>query len=152
MFEVSWKAITDKCDRGLAHGTITYEDRDKLLQIKEGCTWEALAKNYRPGRLITISPVEGGSYRVKEILPAGRKVDYLVGRGEGGWEITYAQDARWFRQLEAVAHAMVNGVLEKYGLSDKPAGTCGSGAPTEAETAGQTPGPESKGDAANAAR
>jgi len=120
MFEESWQPIRDKCDRGLDHDGITYEDRDRLLQLKDGCTWEALAKNYRPGRLITITPMEGGGYRVKEILPAGRKVDYIVREGKSGWEITYEQDARWFRQLEAVAHSLVNGILEKYGLKDLP--------------------------------
>lgn len=115
MFEESWGGIRAKCDKGLESELVSEEDKDRLLQVKQGCTWEALAKNYRPGQLMTITKEEGG-YRVKEIIGGGRKVDYLVRRGGGGWVVEYEEDSRTFRQIEAVAHALVNSILEKHGV------------------------------------
>jgi hypothetical protein len=112
MFEESWAGIVKRIDEGIEEGGLGDGDVAKLEQLKAGCTWEALSKNYRPGRLLTITP-EGDKYRVKEILPAGRKVDYLVVKGEKGWLVYYENDSRWFRQLEALAYAGINHILSK---------------------------------------
>lgn len=131
MMEESWAVLFAKIDVGLASPTLDPDDRIRLEQLKTACSWEGLSRNYRPGRLLTITPEKDGSYLVKEILPAGRKVEYFVTRGPGGWQVLYEQDSRWFRQLEALAHAGVNTVLERNGIQ-APAPAAGPAEPAGA--------------------
>jgi len=116
MLEDSWAGLIAKVDVGLASPALKPEDRTRLEQLKGACTWEGLSRNYRPGRLLTITPEKDGRYHVTEILPAGRKAEYFVIAGQGGWQVLYEKDTRWFRQLEAMAHAGVNTVLERNGI------------------------------------
>jgi hypothetical protein len=146
MFEKSWAGLIEKAEIGLNSERTSPEDRKRLKQVVEGCSWESLARNYRPGRLITITPESGGVYRVKEILPAGRKVDYLVVKSGDKWLVKYEQDSRFFHQLEAVAHSLLNTILERNGIDVhlQPAGTPPAppaGGETGVDTAGEgTPG------------
>jgi hypothetical protein len=126
MFEESWARITKRIEEGLGSGQVKEDDRLKLEKLREGCTWKGLGANYTPGRLVTITPKDADTYMVREMLAGGRKVDYLVVRDGERWVVKYENDARWFRQLEALAYAAVNTILERNGVGECSGATCGA--------------------------